>query len=99
MMRTAHINRHNMLENLFRIDRELRQGLNDSAELRRLLDEATHVMAQQQASRQVAQRAAQEAVDAAAVLIMPNTVYERHPDDDTPWHPDDPETERFGERS
>lgn len=70
--RTSRITRDNFLINLTGLKSALNCGLDDVDELRRLLDEALHVIVRQQESRRVARNAAAEAMAAADALIMPS---------------------------
>ncbi len=72
MRPTKHINRDNFLGSLVSVRMALNQGIDDTQELRRLLDEALHVIHRQQESRRIARTRAEEAMHAADTLIMPN---------------------------
>ena len=72
MKRTRHVTRDTFLVNLTAVKSAINGGLSDADELRRLLDEALHVIVRQQESRRIASRAAAEAMAAADTLVMPN---------------------------
>lgn len=71
--RSQRITRDNFLTNITRVKRELESGIDDVDELRRLLDEALHVIVRQEESRRVARNCAAEAMAAADTLIMPRS--------------------------